>query len=133
VGNRAPLLASHVGAFEINPDPYNLQDWEIKKIADSGGVVGVIFMNYWLMPHETGRGLNFITRTLDHIIKVGGIDHAGFGSDYDGFTDPPDDMKDASELPKLTQHLLAYGYTAEQIVKILGGNALRMLRQGWKK
>jgi membrane dipeptidase len=131
VNRRAPLVVSHVGAYEINPDPYNLQDWEIKKIADNGGVIGVIFMNYWLMPHETGRGLNFITRTMDHFVKVGGIDHVGFGSDYDGFTDPPDDMKDASELPKLTQHLLATGYKPEAIVKILGGNALRVLRTGW--
>jgi microsomal dipeptidase-like Zn-dependent dipeptidase len=131
VNRRAPLVLSHVGAFEINPDPYNLQDWEIKKIADSGGVIGVIFMNYWLMPHETGRGLNFITRTIDHFAKVGGIDVVGFGSDYDGFTDPPDDMKDASELPKLTQHLLAYGFRPDEIVRILGGNALRVLRTGW--
>jgi membrane dipeptidase len=29
VGNRTPIFASHVGAFEINPDPYNLKDWEI--------------------------------------------------------------------------------------------------------
>ncbi len=131
VSGRLPLVASHVGAFEINPDPYNLQDWEIRKIAEGGGVVGVIFMNYWLMPHATGRGLNFITRTIDHVAKVGGIETVGFGSDYDGFTDPPDDMKDASELPRLTQHLLASGYQAEDIVKILGGNALRVLKIGW--
>ena len=56
VGNRAPLLASHVGSYNINPDPYNLEDWEVKKIADGGGIVGVIFMNFWLMPHETNRG-----------------------------------------------------------------------------
>ena len=131
VGKRAPLLASHVGAFEINPDPYNLKDWEIKKIAESGGVVGVIFMNYWLMPHETERGLNFVSRTIDHFIKVGGTDHVGIGSDFDGFTDPPDDLKDASELPKLTQRLLAEGYSPEMITKIWGGNGLRMLREGW--
>jgi microsomal dipeptidase-like Zn-dependent dipeptidase len=40
-------------------------------------------------------------------------------------------MKDASELPKLTQHLLANGYGPEEIAKILGGNALRVLRAGW--
>jgi len=37
VGNRRPILATHVGAYEINPSPYNLKDWELKKIADSGG------------------------------------------------------------------------------------------------
>lgn len=131
VGTRAPLVASHVGAYEINPDPYNLQDWEIRRIAEGGGVVGVIFMNYWLMPHETGRGLNFIARTLEHCIRAGGIESVGLGTDFDGFTDPPDDLKDAAELPRLTQRLLAEGYTHDAIHKVLGGNALRVLRQGW--
>ena len=133
VANRAPILATHVGAYEINPDPYNLKDWELKKIADSGGVVGVIFMNYWLMPHETKRGINFITRTLDHFIKVAGVNHVGVGTDFDGFTDPPDDLMDASELYKLTQRLLAEGYTEETIAKIWGGNAIQALKEGWGK
>ena len=133
VGPRAPIIASHVGAYEINPSPYNLNDWEIKKVADSGGLVGVIFMNYWLMPHATKRGLNFITRTIDHLVKVGGIDHVGIGTDFDGFTDPPDDLENASYLPRLTQRLLAEGYSRTAILQIWGGNALRVLRQGWGK
>jgi membrane dipeptidase len=133
VGTRLPLIASHIGAYEINPSPYNLQDWELKRIAATGGVVGVIFMNYWLMPHETKRGLNFIARTIRHFVNVVGIDHVAIGTDFDGFTDPPDDLKDASELPKLTQRLIAEGYSSEQIAKIWGGNALRALRAGWGK
>jgi microsomal dipeptidase-like Zn-dependent dipeptidase len=131
VGQRSPLIASHVGAYQINPDPYNLQDWELKKIADSGGMTGVIFMNYWLMPHETGRGLNFISHTIEHMVNVAGLEHVGIGSDFDGFTDPPDDLKDASELPRLTQRLIAEGFSEEAILKIWGGNALRVIRQGW--
>jgi microsomal dipeptidase-like Zn-dependent dipeptidase len=131
VGRRAPLIFTHVGAYEINPDPYNPQDWELRQIADNGGLVGVIFMNYWLMPRESGRGLNFIARTLQHFIQVAGIEHVGLGSDFDGFTDPPDDLKDASELPKLTQRLVVEGYSEDEIGKILGGNALRVLVEGW--
>jgi microsomal dipeptidase-like Zn-dependent dipeptidase len=133
VGTRIPLIASHVGAYEINPSPYNLQDWEIVKIAETGGVVGVIFMNYWLMPHETRRGLNFIARTVRHVADVGGIEHVAIGTDFDGFTDPPDDLKDASQLPRLTQRLVAEGFSRDQIRKIWGGNALRVLREGWGK
>jgi len=133
VGTRAPLIASHVGAYEINPSPYNLKDEEIKQIAATGGVVAVIFMNYWLMPHETKRGLNFVARTIDHFVQVGGEDFVAIGSDYDGFTDPPDDLKDASELGNLTQRLLAEGYTPERINKIWGQNALRVLHDGWGK
>jgi len=133
VDGRRPIIASHVGAYEVNPSPYNLQDWEIEKIADTGGGAAVIFMNYWLMPHETKRGLNFIARTIEHFVDVGGIDHVAIGSDFDGFTDPPDDLKDASELPRLTQRLMAEGYSEKAIRKIWGGNALRVLREGWGK
>ncbi len=128
-----PILASHVGAYAINPDPYNLQDWELRRIAESGGVTGVIFMNYWLMPHETGRGLNFIVHHIRHMIDTAGSEHVGIGTDFDGFTDPPDDLRDASELPRLTQRLLAEGFNLETLTRLWGGNALRALRQGWGK
>lgn len=131
VGNRAPLIASHVGAFDINPDPYNLKDWEMKKIANSGGVIGVIFMNYWLMPRESLRGLNVITQTLREFINAAGEDHVGLGTDFDGFTQPPSDLLNAAQMPRLTQRLLSEGLSADQVTKILGGNALRVLRQGW--
>ncbi len=131
VNRRAPIIASHVGAFAINPSPYNLTDEEIRFIADGGGVVAVIFMNYWLMPHETRRGINFIAHTINHFVNVGGVDCVAIGTDFDGFTDPPDDLKDAGELPKLTQRLIAEGYTQGEIEKIWGGNALRALREGW--
>jgi microsomal dipeptidase-like Zn-dependent dipeptidase len=133
VGNRAPLIASHIGAYDINPDPYNLKDWEVKKIADSGGVIGIIFMNYWLMPRESTRGLNVITQTLRKFSSIAGENHIGLGTDFDGFTEPPSDLLNTAHLPRLTQRLLAEGFTADQVTKILGGNALRVIRQGWGK
>jgi len=131
VGQRAPLLMTHVGAYAVNPDPYNPQDWELKQIANTGGIVGVIFMPYWLMPHASKRGINAIAQTLRHFVDVAGLDHVGVGTDFDGFTDPPDDLPDASQLPRLTQRLLVEGFTPEAIAQIWGGNALRVLRQGW--
>ncbi len=133
VGQRAPLLMTHVGAYAVNPDPYNPQDWELKKIADTGGVVGVIFMPYWLMPHASQRGLNALAQTLRHFVAVAGGEHVGVGTDFDGFTDPPDDLPDAAHLDRLTQRLLAEGFSPELIAGIWGGNALRVLRQGWGK
>lgn len=138
LGKRSAVIATHVGAYAIKPSPYNLQDWEIRWIADHGGLVGVIFMNYWLMAHETALGLDFVARTLDHFINAAGTENvAAFGSDFDGFTDPPDDLIDASELPRLTQRLAGEyaptgrNYSDSAIEKILGGNALNVLRAGW--
>lgn len=128
-----PLIASHVGAYAINPSPYNMTDEEICRIARDGGVIGVIFMPYWLMPKESGQGINFISRHIQYLVDVGGEDVAGIGTDLDGFTTPPDDLDNASQLPRLTQRLVVDGHGEARIKKILGGNALRAIRQGWGK
>ena len=132
-GNQVPLLASHVGAYALDPSPYNLSDWEIRRIARDGGVVGVIFMPYWLMPKESGQGINFISRHIQYLIDTGGEDVVGIGTDFDGFTTPPDDLDNASQMPRLTQRLVVDGHSEAQIRKVLGENALRLIRQRWGK
>jgi len=127
------IISSHTGCFSINRDPYNLEDWEIKWIADNGGVVGIIFMNYWISPVDSGLGLKHIEHSINHAINVGGEHVVGIGTDFDGFTDPPDEIVDMSELPRLTKYLMSLGYSDTQLRNILGGNALRVLREGWGK
>ncbi len=133
VNGRAPILASHIGSYEINPNPYNLENWELEKIKESDGAVGVIFMNYWLTPEDRKDGIDYVVSTIKRFTERAGEDHVAIGSDFDGFTDPPDDLKDAGELPYLTQRLLEERFSEDQIKKILGGNALRILRTGWKR
>ena len=105
---------------------------EIRHIADTGGVVAVIFMNYWLGEHTTKDGLDAIVATAKQIADVGGIDTVAFGSDFDGFTDPPDDIKDISQMPRLTDALLAAQFSESDVEKILGRNMERVLRAGWR-
>ncbi|HEX7973606.1 MAG TPA: membrane dipeptidase [Anaerolineales bacterium] len=125
------MLATHVGAYEINPSPYNLADWEVRRIARDGGVVGVIFMPYWLMPKPSGQGVNFLSRHIQYLVDTGGEEAVGIGTDFDGFTTPPDDLDNASQMPRLTQRLVVDGHNEERIKKILGGNALRAICDGW--
>ena len=104
VGNDlSRVFASHVGAFGINPDPYNLEDWEIKWLADHGCALGVIFMNYWISPVDSKMGLKYLDQTISHIINVGGENVPAIGTDFDGFTDPPDEITNISELPRFTK------------------------------
>tara|TARA_R110000765_G_scaffold106595_2_gene197181 strand:+ start:14048 stop:15100 length:1053 start_codon:yes stop_codon:yes gene_type:complete len=130
-GVKGGVISTHTGVFEINPNPYNLADWEIRWMADNGGCIGVIFMNYWLSPIDTGLGMKYIERTINHLITVGGENVAAIGTDFDGFTDPPDEMVDVSQMPRLTRYLVALGYSDEVIGKVLGGNAMSTLKRGW--
>jgi membrane dipeptidase len=66
---------------------------------------------------------------IDHVAKVAGIDHVGLGSDFDGVTSLPEGIDSVADLPKITQALYQRGYTREQILKILGGNFMRVMRE----
>ena len=64
---------------------------------------------------------------IQHIAKVGGVDHVCLGSDFDGVPAVPVGLEDASKLPALTAALRARGFSPEDLTKILGGNVLRVL------
>jgi membrane dipeptidase len=67
---------------------------------------------------------------IDHIAKVGGVDHVGLGSDFDGVSGQlPEGLDSAADLPKITQALLDRDYSAEDCRKILGANLLRVFRE----
>jgi membrane dipeptidase len=69
---------------------------------------------------------------IDHAVKIGGVDHVGLGSDFDGATMPLG-MEDAAKLPKITEALLKRGYAESDIEKILGGNILRVMEEVERK
>jgi membrane dipeptidase len=66
---------------------------------------------------------------IDHAIQAGGVDHVGLGSDFDGVDSIPRGMEDVSKLPNLVQELARRGTSEEDLLKILGGNMLRVMRQ----
>ena len=74
-----------------------------------------------------------LSRLLDHFehaIQVAGVDHVGLGSDFDGADDMfPEGMEDISKTPNLVRGLMERGFSDEDIVKILGGNTLRVMRE----
>ena len=65
---------------------------------------------------------------IDHVRKTAGIDHVGYGSDFDGISAGPDGLEDVSTFPALTAELLRRGYTDDDVKKVLGLNLLRVMR-----
>lgn len=63
-----------------------------------------------------------------HILKVAGVDHVGIGADWDGGGGVAG-LEDVSALPKITEALLAAGYTEQDVRKIWSGNLLRVIRE----
>jgi membrane dipeptidase len=135
VANRIPIIASHNGVASMNPEKYNLDQSDVRAIAESGGVVGVIFMPYWLERSQPGPGLEAIWKTMDTVRKWSGgsWEHVAIGTDFDGFTDPPDDCDSEAKLPLIREMLEAKGVWGNDADAILGTNARRVLRDGWRQ
>jgi membrane dipeptidase len=78
---------------------------------------------------KIGRApFNSLIDHFDHAIKVAGIDHVGIGTDFDGIPVPPEGINSAADLPKVTAALMARGYSADDMHKLLGGNLMRVFR-----
>ncbi len=78
---------------------------------------------------EPQATLSDVADHIDHIRAVAGIDHVGIGGDLDGVTTTPVGLEDVSKYPQLTAELLRREYSDDDVLKILGGNVLRVMRQ----
>ncbi|NJC24855.1 dipeptidase [Neolewinella antarctica] len=77
----------------------------------------------------TFSDLEMVADHIDRVVELAGVDHVGFGSDFDGVGDSlPTGLKDVSDYPNLIYTLLKRGYTDEDIEKICSGNVLRVWR-----
>ena len=77
---------------------------------------------------EPRATLSDVADHIDRIRAVAGIDHIGIGGDLDGVTSTPVGLEDVSKYPELTAELLRREYSDDDVLKILGGNVLRVMR-----
>ena len=124
---QTPFLVTHTGVSGVFPHWRNLDDQQLRAVADSGGTVGIMYHSEYLGdPIFRGRH-DTIVRHIEHVIDVAGEDHASLGSDWDGSIVTPRDMRTCLELPKLTQAMLTRGWSEQRIKKVLGLNFLRVV------
>lgn len=124
-----PVIVSHGAAQSIRPTFRNLSDEDIRNVARTGGVIGVIYSTEWLGPRGSDVHLDAVVDHADHIRKLVGVDHVALGSDWDGFISTPPELPDAAALPRLTQLFLDRGYRPADVEKILGSNFMRVFRE----
>jgi membrane dipeptidase len=118
-----PPIVSHTGVLGVFDHWRNIDDAQLRAVADKGGVVGVIFYPRYL----GGEGLEPVVRHMLHILDVVGEDTPALGSDWDGFIVPTRKLSDPRGLPALTDALLQAGVRESVVTKILRGNAMRVL------
>ena len=122
-----PLLATHSNAAALHPHPRNLDDEQLRGIAERGGIVGLNFYAPFLADGEAN--LSTVARHARHMADVMGAEHVAIGTDLDGIDRLPGGFAGHQDLPRLEEALLGHGFDDAERQGIFGGNFLRWWRR----
>ena len=146
-----PVIASHTSAEAVYRHDRAKSDVELRAIAESGGVIGIMAVPFFLSGAE-GVTIEALMDHIDYIATLVGWQHVAIGTDWPlqqtkaslrrlderamriGFRQEHridsvtnligfDDYRD---FPNITRGLVKRGYTDEQVLGVLGANALRV-------
>jgi membrane dipeptidase len=119
-----PVLVTHTGVCGVHEHWRNIDDQQIRAVAELGGVIGVMYHSSFLGDPYWGGKCETIVRHLEHVATVAGEHVPALGSDWDGMIVTPRDMPTCLELPRLVQAMLDRRWTHTRIRRVLGANFL---------
>lgn len=124
-----PVLATHSSVRALCDHPRNLDDEQLDRLAESGGLAQITLVSFFLKrgSKETEVTLADYVDHIDYAVQRMGIAHVGIGTDFDGGGGVVG-FRDAGESANLTAELMRRGYDAQAIGALWGGNFLRLLR-----
>jgi membrane dipeptidase len=126
--SKRPIIASHSNCRALCNHRRNLTDEMIKLLAEKDGVMGMNFAPAFVDDNPGNATLERILDHIDHVVEAAGVEHVGLGSDFDGIESCPKGLEDVTKMPYITEGLVRRNYSEDDILKVLGGNFLRVLK-----
>lgn len=124
-----PIIATHSNAKSLCSHPRNLNDEQIKALAQNGGLAGITFAGQFLEEDWRNACIESVYKHIDYMLNlIGNDDHIGFGSDFDGISHPPYNIQGVQDYKPLTEYLSKY-YSDETINKITHQNVINLLQK----
>jgi len=115
-----PILISHTGVKGTCDNVRNLSDAHLKKIASTGGVVGIAMFEQAIC----GTKSRDIAKAIKYTVDLIGANHVGLGSDFDGAIAS---VFDVTGLPQIVDELLQLNLSEDDIRLVMGENIKRVL------
>ncbi len=108
----------------------DLTNWRTENGFTTADSAYKAYAKQYAIDNDVYEDIQTVADHIDHVVNLVGIDHVGFGSDFDGVGDSlPKGLKDVSMYPNLIKELLKRGYSEEDIAKICYKNTFRV----WNK
>jgi membrane dipeptidase len=155
-----PVAITHACVHALTPHVRNKRDDVILALAERGGVFGVNAVARLVSPYGLARGarLSDLLDHVDYLVQLVGIDHVGLGLDIsEGMTAEDfaarrtsflaeypelggdfafehyytDGLSSMAGMPTITDGLVERGYTEDDVLKVVGGNFLRVFAEAW--
>ena len=124
-----PIIATHSNAKSLCSHPRNLNDEQIKALAQNGGFAGITFAGQFLEEDWRNACIESVYKHIDYMLNlIGNDDHIGFGSDFDGISHPPYNIQGVQDYKPLIEYLSKY-YSDETINKITHQNVINLLQK----
>lgn len=125
-----PIIATHSNAKSLCSHPRNLDDKQIMAINKNDGLIGITFAGQFLEEDYNNACIDSVYRHIDYMLNLMGNDeHIGFGSDFDGISHPPYNIKGVQDYRPLIEYLQSKNYSDETIAKITHRNVLNLLQK----
>ncbi len=122
-----PVIASHSNCRSLCDHTRNLTDEQIHALIDSGGMIGVTYVPWFVANTETVTISQLISH-IEHICALGGSSQLMLGSDFDGIDRYIADLQQPLDVSKLHDELLKH-YSPAVVEGIMSKNALDFLRR----
>jgi membrane dipeptidase len=158
--SRVPVIVTHAGARALWPSRRMKPDEVIKALAEKDGLFGIEAAPHTTLTKTNPRhSLESVMEHFQYIEKLVGIDHVAFGPDtmfgdhvalHKAFAEylaiseeeerslPPyqeveyvDGLENPADFPNIIRWLVKNGYSDQEIAKVIGQNALRVLTRIW--
>ena len=123
-----PFVDSATARYE--KERQAVRDQARRRFGADGAAIGEALRS-WSAAHPAPPrpGIGVVADHIEHIRRVAGVDHVGYGSDFDGMDCAPQGLEDVSKFPALTAELLRRGWKDADVEKVIGLNFLRVMRE----